>query len=134
MPVDLEFDDEKIESSIDEPFTRDYEKDPFPWKVLKLPEEGASLCKEISLAHCQAVNDRLIYRDRLYVPEYHALEMRLCFEHHDTPLAGHPGKANSYENLHRNYDWCDMEGFVCRCVHYCPTCKRRVPVSPSKEF
>ena len=100
MPVDLEFDEEEIESSVDEIFTRGYEKDPFPRKVLKLLEGGASQCKGISLAHCQAVNDRLIYRGRLYVPEYHALQMRLCFEHHDTPLAGHPGKANTYEHLH----------------------------------
>ena len=40
------------------------------------------------------------------------------------PLAGHPGKANTYEHLHRNYDWRDMEGFVRRYVHYCHTCKR----------
>ena len=30
MPVDLEFDDEEIESSVDELFSRDYENDPFP--------------------------------------------------------------------------------------------------------
>lgn len=86
MPVDLEF-GEEVESSIDETFTRGYSKDPFLGNVLKLLEGGASQCKGISLAHCQAVNDRLIYRGRLYVPEYHALQMRLWFEQHHTPLA-----------------------------------------------
>ena len=92
--------------------------------MLKLLEGGTLQCKGISLAHCQAVNDRLIYRGRLYVPEYHALQMRLCFEHHDTPLAGHPGKANTHEHLHRSYYWRDMEGFVRRYVRNCHTCKR----------
>ena len=101
MPVEVESNDEEDEASIDKLFARGYERDPLPKKVLKLLEEGASQYKELSLAHCQAIKDRLVFRGRLYVPNYHALKIRLCFEHHDAPIAGHPGKANTYERLYR---------------------------------
>lgn len=39
------------------------------------------------------------------------------------PSSGHPVKTNTYERLHQSYYWGDMEGFVCRYVRNCHTCK-----------
>ena len=54
MPIEMDSDDEDAEASVDELFTRGYEKDPLLKKVLKLLEEGASQCKELSLAYSKS--------------------------------------------------------------------------------
>ena len=99
----MESNDEEDKASINKLFARGYERDPLLKKVLKLLEEGASQYKELSLAHCQAIKDRLVFRSRLYIPNYHTLKIRLYFKYHNAPIARHPGKANTYERLYRGY-------------------------------
>jgi len=48
---------------------------------------------------CTEENGRLRYRGSLYVPD--SIELRLCIiqDHHDMALAGHPGRAKTFDLL-----------------------------------
>jgi hypothetical protein len=46
-------------------FTDGYNEDPFPNKILKLIQDGAKHCREISLAECDEHNNLLHYRQRI---------------------------------------------------------------------
>jgi hypothetical protein len=59
-----------------------------------------------------------------YVPEGDQLRLRLIQEHHDTVLAGHPGRAKSFDLLDRKYYWKDMRKKVDQYVRNCHSCQR----------
>lgn len=101
-----------------------YEADPFPAKVLKMLEDGTRHCKQISLSECSELDGRLHYRGRLYIPDYHELKMRICQEHHDHPIAGHPGVAKTFNLIQREYYWPNYHSFVQQYVSNCDTCHR----------
>ena len=101
-----------------------YKQDPIPNRVLQLLANGANYSKDLTIADCANVDGRLHYRDRLYVPDYHVLQLRLCCLYHDSPHAGHLGISNTYKLLHRNYYWPNIQGFVKKFVCHCDTCKR----------
>jgi len=54
-----------------------YQVDPFPERILGLLRDDIRHCKEISLAECKEKNDRLVYRDCIYVPDHMLLRLRL---------------------------------------------------------
>ena len=68
-------------------------------------------------------NDLLYYQGLLYVPgEENQLKiLQLC---HDSPSAGHGGKAKTYELISRDYWWPRMRDFIRRYVRSCTTCAR----------
>ena len=101
-----------------------YNADPLPKKVLRMLQEGVRHSRDISLAECREVNGRLCYRGKLYVPDYHELKMRICQEHHDHPIAGHPGVAKTFNLIRREYYWPMFHAFVQRYVNNCDTCHR----------
>ena len=51
-------------------------------------------------------------------------KLRLIKEHHDSPPAGHPGRAKTLELLKRNHQWPGMRKDVDRYVCNCHTCQR----------
>ena len=110
--------------SLDQLLDRGYEVNPIPNKVLGLLAQGANHSKDLTIADCTIVNGRFHYRGLLYVPNYHAMQLRLCKLYHDTPIAGHSGIGNTYKLLHRSYYWPDMQGFVRRYVRHYHVCKR----------
>ena len=101
-----------------------YEADPFPAKVLRMLDEGQRHCRQISLAECSKIDNRLAYRGRLYVPDHDPLRLHLIKLHHDTPAAGHPGRSKTLELLKRTYHWPRMHQDVDRYVRNCHTCQR----------
>ena len=80
-----------------------YLKDLFLNQVLEILRSGTRYCKDISLAECSEVEGRLHYRNKLYVPDSHKLRMRLCKEHHDHPVTGHPGVIKTFNLIRREY-------------------------------
>ena len=116
---DLETEHEDSEKSIEELMNQGYELDPFPNSILTLLRNGASHSKDITLAECEDRDGRLYYRERLYVPDLHDLRLRLCKEHHDSPVAGHPGRAKTFGLLSRTYYWPQYHHFVARYVQNC---------------
>ena len=69
---------EEVEKTLEELWKEGLENDPFPSKILELLRNKVSHSKEISLAECKELQGRLHYREKLYVPDSHALRMRLC--------------------------------------------------------
>ena len=116
--------EEPEELTLEQLFEEGYQQDPFPHKVLQQLCSGEQHSKEITLSECTEVDGQLHYRERIYVPDHHSLRLCLCKEHHDTPIAGHPGKAKTYELLVCNYYWPNMQRFVDQYVQNCHTCTR----------
>jgi hypothetical protein len=83
-------------------FAQAYMDDPLPNKILKEIRQGDCL-KEITVAECSEKDGQVWYRGKRYVPEGDQLRLRLIQEHHDTTLAGHPGRAKTFELLDRQY-------------------------------
>ena len=115
---------EEEKATLDQLLNCAYEKDPILNRVLELLAQGANYSKDLTIADCSVVNGRLYYQGLLYVLNYHALYLRLCKLHHDTPIADHFGIGNTYELLHCSYYWPNMQGFVRRYVRHCHMCKR----------
>ena len=114
-----------VEKSIKEFFNEAYTKDPIPDNVLGQPRRGQTRSKQLSLAECQEDgNGRLLYRQRLYVPNYMPLKLRLIKDFHEVPAAGHPGWSKTLELLSRQYYWPKMHKDVDRFLHNCHTCQR----------
>src|SRR5690606_16187480 len=111
-------------ASLEELFDEGYAKDPLPQAVIKQLQEGQSRSKQLSLAECEVRNGRLIYRERVYVPDYPPLKLRLIQDFHATPAAGHPGRSKTLELLSRQYHWPLMRKEVDRFVRNCHTCQR----------
>jgi hypothetical protein len=109
-----------------------YPSDAFFKRISKemTKERGIPRSKEISLSECLLVNNRLHFRDRIYVPagkirdpgELGPLRLLLLQHAHDSCESGHPGKNKLYELLSRDYYWPqlhkDCEQF-CRNCHTC---------------
>lgn len=105
-------------------FEEAYATDKFPTRVLKMLTDGRRHSREISLAECSDDCGRLRFRNRLYVPESEPLRLRLLQDHHETALAGHPGRGKTLELLQREYYWPKMRQDVDRFVRNCHTCQR----------
>jgi HrpA-like RNA helicase len=78
--------------------------------------------KKISLSKCEAYRNRLYYRNRLVIPNYDELKLKLLKHVHDLPIAGHPGRGKTLELLQREYYWPNMYNMIRRYVSSCYTC------------
>ena len=78
----------------------------------------------ISLADCRLQGGRLFYKDRMWIPKDDELILAIIKEHHDTPSAGHPGRAATYELIQRSYYWPNMPTDIRKYVKACQTCRR----------
>jgi hypothetical protein len=58
-------------------FTDGYNKDPFPNNILKLIQDSAKHCREMSLAEYDEHNNLLHYCQRLWVPNHERLKLYL---------------------------------------------------------
>ena len=63
-----------------------------------------------------------------WIPQQEELLRHLLFEHHDTPITGHPGRAKTLELIRRRYFWPNMAKTVEQHVKSCPSCQRQKPL------
>ena len=105
-------------------FQQGYKVDTFPDKVLKMLENRVRHSREISLASCKREGQWLTFNGRIYVPLYEELRLHLLQQHHNSPAAGHPGRAKTYQLLGRKYFWPHMHEDVARYVKNCHICQR----------
>jgi len=63
--------------TIENLFDQAYGEDLLPRDVLQQLQEGRTRSKQLSLAECKEENGHLIYRDRVYVPDYLPLKLQL---------------------------------------------------------
>jgi len=75
-----------------------YVSDSFPGKILGAIWTQPELT-EITIAHCMEIEGQIQYRGKLYVAGRGALRVWLIQEHHDTAMAGHPGRAKTFDLL-----------------------------------
>ena len=61
----------------------------------------------------------VFFRDRIYVPKDLELRRRIVAQHHDSKVAGHPGRWKTLELVARSYWWPQMGRYI---GTYCRTC------------
>lgn len=110
-----------------------YQTDEDLQSILQALEEGAPRHPKITLAECKIVQERLLYRDRIYVPNHDPLKTALLKACHEHPIAGHPGRARTYDLLCRDYYWPGMLSYVERWVKNCHTCRRSNPARDARQ-
>ena len=91
------------EMNIDELWQKGYSQNPILTKVLTSLRNDARKSNHLTLTHCTEQNERLLYQKRIYVPDYASLKLKLIRDHHETPAAGHSGRAKTLELLARTY-------------------------------
>jgi hypothetical protein len=111
-------------------FTEHYQTDPELASILEALKTKQSRHKRITLAECVERDGYLYYRDRLYVPNCPELHAELLRMYHESPVAGHMGRARTYEALSREYYWPNMLDYVEQWVRNCHTCRR---ITSSRE-
>jgi hypothetical protein len=104
-------------------------KDP---AVRKWPK---SIKYEISFAisDCRIYNNRIYYKNRLFIPANNELKMQIVYRTHNSDSAGHPGKMKTIELIGRLYFWPrmtqDIQAFVKACELYSRTKASRLAFS-----
>ncbi|KAG2844238.1 hypothetical protein PC113_g18436 [Phytophthora cactorum] len=73
-----------------------------------------------------AVDDDVI---RIVVPNEYDLRMRIMYEYHDAPTAGHPGREKTYLLLTRDFYWNHQYKWVHKYVRACEVCQRVKPAA-----
>jgi len=109
-------------SSISDLFAQAYTDDPLHNTNLDAIRQGDSL-KDITVGECMEQEGQVWYRGKRYVPEGDQLRLRLIQEHHDTALAGHPGRAKTFDILDRQSYWKEMRKQVDQYVRNSHSCQ-----------
>ena len=89
------------------------------WKALA---KGSS--KVVRSAEWKKLSGVLYFQDRIYVPRSMDLRRRIVELHHDTTVAGHPGRWKTLELVSRNYWWPQMSRYVGNYCRACDLCLR----------
>jgi len=66
----------------------------------------------------------VLFRGKVYVPKDVQLRCEIVQLHHDTPVAGHPGRWKTLEMVTWNYWWPGLTKFVFDYVDRCDKCQR----------
>jgi hypothetical protein len=63
-----------------------------------------------------------MFRGKVYVPNNAQLRRKIVSLHHDSTIAGHPGRWKTMELITHNYWWPGMTKFVVEYIKGCDTC------------
>lgn len=66
----------------------------------------------------------ILFRGKVYVPKQEEIRRKIVELHHDSAVAGHPGKWKTLELMSRNYWWPGMTKFVTQYIEGCDKCNR----------
>ena len=70
---------------------------------MKAIQTGKRQHKDITLAECEIRNNRLYYQQKMVVPSSKPLQFKILKFIHNSPVAGHPGRAKMYKIIQRAY-------------------------------
>lgn len=124
-PAVVELEPEPADHKITRLLDLGYATDTF-WKEIKAEmtkPEGIPHSKAIPLSECEIVDNKLLFRGRIYVP---GAELRLYLTQlaHDSCESGHPGKNKLYALLSRDYWWPSMSKDTSAYALHCHDCRR----------
>jgi hypothetical protein len=86
------------EQTIQQQLEEALEKDELAMNIMKALRKRESV-REITIEECSEEDGQLCYRGKIYIPENIQLQRQLIKEHHETPLAGHPGRSKTFDLL-----------------------------------
>ena len=95
-------------------------------RIAQLLAEGARH-SPYPLADCQAVDGRVYYQGRLWLPVDDDLRRAIIEENHSPPLVGHPGAAGTYSRIQKAFYWPKMHQDIRRFIRNCHPCQRSKP-------
>jgi hypothetical protein len=84
------------ECSVSEQLEEASKQDCLVGKILDSVRQDTSM-QEITVAECSEEKGQLYYLGKRYVPDNLEIQLRLITKHHDTPLAGHPGRSKTFD-------------------------------------
>jgi hypothetical protein len=71
---------------------------------------------------CKICENRIYYRNRLFIPENIKLKMQIIYRTHNSGTKGHPGRMKTTELVSRSYFWpkmtYDIQNYVKSCHFY----------------
>lgn len=117
----------ELPADLSDLFNQGYAADEVLKSIREAIRQGKPRHARITLSECVEAHDRLYFRERLYVPDHDELKAELLRRCHESPVAGHPGRARTYDLLSRSYFWPGMLAYVEKWVKNCHTCRRSNP-------
>jgi hypothetical protein len=78
----------------------------------------------IAMTDCKIVENKIYYKDRLFLPPDDELRTQVIYRTHSTGPAGHPGRTKTLDLLSRTYWWPRMSRDVEEYVRACELCVR----------
>ena len=70
-------------TTLEQLFIKGYQHDLTTKEIIKAMSDGSKRHANIQLSDCAIKDDKFYLRDRLLVPSYTLLKLRLIMEHHD---------------------------------------------------
>ena len=64
----------------------------------------------------------LYFRGQIYVPKNAKLRRKIVAQHHDSMIAGHPGRWKTLELVSRSYWWPQMSRYIGTYIRTCNLC------------
>ena len=105
--------------------------------VIKAVEElRNSNSKKIEGQEWEHEQGLILFRGKVYVPKNMELRRQIVEAHHDTPVAGHPGRWKTLELVSRNYWWPGISRYIASYITGCDRCNRTktFPAKPSGKL
>ena len=104
----------------------------FDEQVVKAVKQlKTSSSKKIEGQEWEEEQGLILYRGKVYVPQDADLRRQIIAVHHDSPVAGHPGKWKTIELVSRNYWWPGLSRQVALYTKTCDRCNQ-TKVLPAK--
>ena len=80
--------------------------------------------KGVALGLCQSKDKYLWHQGKIWVPNKEGIRTNLIGQHHDSPQAGHGGRAKTTQLLQRKYYWHHMSNTIKQQDKNCDICQR----------
>src|ERR1700675_2655663 len=89
-------------------------------KELKQDKSRGQVCS----AEWAEDNGLLLYQGKIYIPNNPDLQCRIVKQHHDSHIAGHPGRWKTLELISQSYWWPQMSRYIGLYTKTCDLCCR----------
>jgi hypothetical protein len=73
---------------------------------------------------CKICENKIYYRNRLFIPENIELKVQIIYKTHNSEAGGHPGRMKTTELVSKSYFWPKMIHDIQNYVKSCHFCKR----------